>query len=64
MVDAKGRPHFLWDEDITLDVFRGRLADPDPEVRAYYRGKLMRGSTWVAPRSSSAASMVTLSSPA
>jgi hypothetical protein len=42
MVDAKGRPYFLWDEDITLDVFRGRLADPDPEVRAYYLGKLMR----------------------
>ena len=42
MIDAKGRPYFLWDEDITLDVFRSRLADPDPEVRAYYLGKLMR----------------------
>jgi hypothetical protein len=42
MVDAKGRPYFLWDEDITLEVFRSRLADPDPEVRAYYLGKLMR----------------------
>jgi hypothetical protein len=42
MVDAKGRPYFLWDEDTTLDVFRRRLADPDPEVRAYYLGKLMR----------------------
>jgi hypothetical protein len=42
MVDAQGRPYFLWDEDITLDVFRSRLADPDPEVRAYYLGKLMR----------------------
>ena len=42
MVDAKGRPYFLWDEDITLDTFCGRLADPDPEVRAYYLGKLMR----------------------
>jgi len=36
------RPYFLWDEDLTLDAFRGRLADPDPEVRAYYLGKLMR----------------------
>jgi len=26
----------LWGEDITLDVFRSRLIDPDPEVRAYY----------------------------
>lgn len=42
IVDAKGRPYFLWDEDLTLDVFRQRLADPDPEVRAYYLGKLMR----------------------
>ena len=45
MVDAKGRPYFLWDEDITLDVFRSRLLDPDPEVRAYYLGKLMRQAT-------------------
>jgi hypothetical protein len=42
LVDAKGRPYFLWDEDITLDVFRSRLASSDPEVRAYYLGKLMR----------------------
>ena len=42
IVDAKGRPYFLWDEDITLEVFRSRLIDPDPEVRAYYLGKLMR----------------------
>ena len=40
MLDAKGRPYFLWDEDITLDVFRARLTDP--EVRAYDLGKLMR----------------------
>lgn len=42
LVDAKGRPYFLWDEDLTLDMFRARLANPDPEVRAYYLGKLMR----------------------
>lgn len=42
LVDARGRPYFLWDEDITLDVFCSRLVDPDPEVRAYYLGKLMR----------------------
>jgi len=42
IVDANGRPYFLWDEDITLDAFRGRLGSPDPEVRAYYLGKLMR----------------------
>jgi hypothetical protein len=32
----------LWDEDLTIDVFRSRLRDSDPEVRAYYLGKLMR----------------------
>jgi hypothetical protein len=34
MVDANGRPYFLWDEDLTLDKFRVRLVDPDLEVRA------------------------------
>jgi hypothetical protein len=42
MVDARGRPYFLWDEDLTIDTFRARLMDPDLEVRAYYVGKLMR----------------------
>jgi len=27
---------------MTLDEFRSRLADPDPSVRAYLLGKLMR----------------------
>ena len=42
LVDAEGRPYFLWDSPMTLDEFRARLADPDPEVRAYLVGKLMR----------------------
>jgi hypothetical protein len=42
LVDAQGRPYFLWDEDLTIDAFRARLADPDPDIRAYYLGKLMR----------------------
>jgi hypothetical protein len=42
MVDARGRPYFLWDDDLTVDAFRARLRDPDPDVRAYYLGKLMR----------------------
>jgi hypothetical protein len=32
----------LWDEDVTIDQFRARLRDPDPAVRAYFLGKLMR----------------------
>lgn len=42
LIDARGRPYFLWDDDMTLDLFRARLRDPDPEVRAYFLGKLMR----------------------
>jgi len=42
LTDERGRPYFLWDCDLTLEEFRHRLADPDPEVRAYLVGKLMR----------------------
>jgi hypothetical protein len=42
LVDDRGRPYFLWDEDMTLDQFRARLRDADPAVRAYFLGKLMR----------------------
>jgi len=42
MVDARGRPYFLWDDDLTIDMSRAHLVDPDPEVRAYFLGKLMR----------------------
>ncbi len=37
-----GRPYFLWDCGLTLEEFRARLDSPDPEVRAYLVGKLMR----------------------
>jgi hypothetical protein len=42
LVDQKGRPYFLWDCDLTVDEFRARLEDPDPEVRAYWIGRTMR----------------------
>jgi hypothetical protein len=42
MVDASGRPYFLWDSEMTLERFREVLRDPDGRVRAYYVGKLMR----------------------
>jgi len=42
LIDQAGRPYFLWDSDLTLDGFRGRLEHPDPDVRAYHIGKLMR----------------------
>ncbi len=42
MLDREGRPYFLWDCDLTLARFQELLGDPDPEVRAYLIGKLMR----------------------
>jgi hypothetical protein len=42
LTDAKSRPYFLWDCDLTLDGFRAGLESPDIEVRAYLVGKLMR----------------------
>lgn len=42
LCDSMGRPYFLWDLEMSLDEFRARLVDPDPEVRAYFVGKLMR----------------------
>jgi hypothetical protein len=42
MVDAAGRPYFLWDVDMTVDQFRAGLRSPDLEVRAYLVAKLMR----------------------
>jgi hypothetical protein len=42
LIDAEGRPYFLWDFDLTLAEFEARLQDANPEVRAYFLGKLMR----------------------
>jgi len=43
LLGADGRPYFLWDvPDMDLDGFRTALGDPDPEMRAYWVGKLMR----------------------
>ena len=42
MVDKQGHPYFLWDNELTLDEFVIKLRDPDPELRAYLIGKLMR----------------------
>lgn len=42
LVDAQNRPYFLWDCEIDLDRFRKLLVDKDPDVAAYFLGKLMR----------------------
>lgn len=42
LVDAQAHPYFLWDMEMTLDEFRQKLDHPDPVVRAFFIGKLMR----------------------
>jgi hypothetical protein len=42
LVDAQGRPYFLWDADMTLVEFKERLKGSDPAIRAYLIGKMMR----------------------
>jgi hypothetical protein len=42
LVDARGRPYFLWDVDLNLEELEHRLSDPDPVVSGYFHAKLMR----------------------
>lgn len=42
LLDAQGRPYFLWDVDMDLEALEQRLADPDPVVSGYFHAKLMR----------------------
>ena len=42
MLDAQGRPYFLWDVELSLPQFEAQLRHPDPATRHYWLGKLMR----------------------
>ncbi len=42
LVDAAGRPYFLWDLDLTLDELRARLRDSDSDLRHYFLAKVLR----------------------
>ncbi len=42
LVDPQGRLTFLWDVELTRAEFEERLRDPDPAVRGYWLGKLLR----------------------
>ena len=42
MTDAKSRPYFLWDMEMSLEEFTRARHHDDPDVRAYFLGKLMR----------------------
>lgn len=42
LLDAQGRPYFLWDCELTLAELRDRLASEEVEVRTYWVAKVMR----------------------
>ncbi len=42
LLDAQGRPYFLWDVDLSLGAFRERLRTGSRTERAYWTGKLLR----------------------
>ena len=42
LCDERGRPRFLWDLDLTMAQFCARLDDPDPAVRGWMLGRLLR----------------------
>lgn len=42
LLDARGRPYFLWDSDMPLKRFEELLRDGDDVVRAHLIAKLMR----------------------
>lgn len=42
LCDDRGRPSFLWDNELSLDQLGALLASPDPDVAAYWLGTVMR----------------------
>jgi hypothetical protein len=42
LVDARGRPYFLWDVDLTLDAWLARVHGPDPDDAAYWLARALR----------------------
>ncbi len=42
MLDAAGRPYFLWDVDMTLERFESLLREGESTLRAHLVAKLMR----------------------
>jgi hypothetical protein len=55
LLDAQGRPYFLWDADLTLDAFLTLLRSGPREERGYWLGRLLRQAKpddalqWVKP---------------
>lgn len=41
LLDAQGRPYFLWDCELTLADLKTVSGDGDPSIRGYRAGKVM-----------------------
>ncbi len=42
LTDARGRPYFLWDVDVTLADWLDRIHDPDRERADYWLARALR----------------------
>lgn len=42
LLEPTTRPYFLWWTDCTVERLRAHLLDPDPEVRGYWLGAMLR----------------------
>lgn len=42
MVDASGRPYFLWDVEMSLAEYKGKLRSEDPDEAAYWLARALR----------------------
>jgi hypothetical protein len=41
-VDARGRPYFLWDVELTLADYRAKLASENPDEASYWLARALR----------------------
>ncbi|MEX1363001.1 MAG: hypothetical protein AB1Z98_07740 [Nannocystaceae bacterium] len=42
LVDARGRPYFLWDTELTLEDWLALVRGPDPDDAAYWLARALR----------------------
>ena len=42
LTSPSAKPYFLWWADCTVEQFRNHISDPDPSVKAYWLGALLR----------------------
>lgn len=42
LLDAQGRPYFLWDVTLTFEAWLAKLESPDLDERAYWLARALR----------------------